>query len=295
MEKVKEKSKYGFLFAILKILGIIVGVVALILIALYFYIRVILGIDIFGIIGILKNLGSDYDPSKLLTNPVTQEITDQTFDKFDTAGLSGIYTYANGEYKINDDISSLPTATADISFTDAELCALLQTLLDSSVELAEGETLELEIKQVTFTDFKSMANGAKIKVNVVFYTSLSAVKTSLNVFPLTLITKYIPENAYISANFYVEQTGALTYTVTPDSMSINNLSKTQTSTVLSVIGSVIGEFDMFTLCEEIGNIMFNSLIGDSKTSGLVKELDVVGITSYSIDKVDSTIYFTMKI
>ena len=295
MEKVKEKSKYGFLLAILKILGIIVGVVALILIALYFYIRVILGIDIFGIIGILKNLGADYDPSKILTNTVTQEITDETFDKFDAAGLSGIYTNTNGEYKINDDISTLPTATANISFTDAELCALMQTLLDSSIELAEGEKLELEIKQVTFSDYKSMANGAKIKVNVVFYTSLSTVKTSLNVFPLTLITKYIPENAYISANFYVEQTGALTYTVTPDSMTINNLSKTQTSTVLSVIGSVIGEFDMFTLCEEIGNIMFNSLIGDSKTSGFVKELDVVGITAYSIDKVDSTIYFTMKI
>ena len=295
MEKAKERSKYGFLFAILKILGIIVGIVLLVLVGLYFYIRVILGIDIFGIIGILKNLGSDYDPSKLLTNPVTQEITDQTFDKFDNVGLSGIYTYEGGKYKINDDISSLPTATADISFNDTELCALLQTVLDSSVELAEGETIELEIKQVTFSDYKSMANGAKIKVNVVFYTSLEKLKASLNVFPLTLITKYIPEKAYISTNFYVEQTGDLTYTITPDSMSINNLSKSQTSTVLSVIGSVLGEFDMFTICEEIGNTMFNALVGDDKTSGLVKELNVVGITAYSIDKVDSKIYFTMKI
>ena len=49
MEKAKERSKYGFLFAILKILGIIVGIVLLVLVGLYFYIRVILGIDIFGI------------------------------------------------------------------------------------------------------------------------------------------------------------------------------------------------------------------------------------------------------
>jgi hypothetical protein len=168
-------------------------------------------------------------------------------------------------------------------------------LLDSSVELAEGETLALEVKQVSFSDYKSMANGAKVKVKVIFYTSLAKVKSSLNVFPLTLISKYIPENAYISSTFYVEQTGDLNYTITPQSMAVNNLSETQTSQVLSVIGSVLGEFDMFSLCEEIGNTMFNALIGDSKNSGLVKELNVVGINSYSFDLVQNKIYFTMKI
>ena len=182
MEEVKKENKFGFLFAVLKVLGIILAVVVVALGVLYFYVRVVLGIDIFGIIRIAKSLGSDFDETTLITSPVTETDMEQTFMQFDLAGLDGFYTEQDGEYKIADDLSSLSLATQDISFTDVQTCALLQNVLNATFELNQGVKLDFEIEQIKFSNFVSMANGGKVDVNMVLHTSLKELKTLINTF-----------------------------------------------------------------------------------------------------------------
>ncbi len=295
MEEVKKKGNYGFLFAVLKILAIVVGIVVVVLIALYFYVRVILGIDVFGILGIVKKLGADFDESKLLTHAIVQEDIDTAFDQFDLAGLSGIYRFEDNEYIINDDISSLPTATCDIAFKDKQLCGFLESIINSSLKLEEGVELNLNIKQLKFSNFRGLAEGAKVDVNIVFHTSIKEIKSVLNVFPLSIFAKHIPEDLYISTNFTVETSGNYGYIITPINMKVNNLSYKQTASAFNAIGKLLGKVTVYTFCEDIGNIVMDTLVGNDINSGFVKELDIVGIQGYAFELDGTDIKFVLKV
>ncbi len=294
MEETKKSSNLGFLFAILKVLGAIVGIVAVVLIGIYVYVRVVLGIDIFGIIKIVKNI-SNFDESTVITAPVTDTDKEQAFAQFDLAGLGDFYTVTDGQYTIRDDISSLPTASQDIALTDVQTCALVQSLIDSSLSLDQSLNLPITIKQIKFSNYVSMANGGKIDVNMVFHTSLKELKTVINTFPINLFIKYIPDDAYVSVNFSVEQTDALSYSITPKDISINNLTADQTAIVISVIGSALDGTNPQGLCKDIGNLVFQALVGNDEGTGLARELDVVGINSFAFEQDGNNIKFCLKI
>lgn len=295
MEGTKKTNNLGFLFAVLKILGAIIGIVAIVLIGIYFYVRVVLGIDIFGIIRIAKSLGSDFDESTILTTPVTDADIEQTFEQFDLAGLSGFYTESNGNYTINDDISGLPTASQDISLTGSQTCALVQGIINSSLQLDQNISLDVEIKQIKFSNYVAMANGGKVDVNMVFYTSLKELKAVINVFPVNLFIKYIPDDAYVNVNFSVEQTDDLSYTITPKDIALNSLTTTQTAMVVSVVGSVLDGMTANSLCKDIGNLVFQALVGSDEGTGLARELRVVGINAFAFEQVGNDIKFVLKI
>ncbi len=294
MEETKKSNNLGFLFAILKVLGAIIGIVAVVLIGIYVYVRVVLGIDIFGIIRIVKNI-SNFDESTMITAPVTETDREQAFAQFDLAGLSGFYTVEDGEYTIKDDISSLPTASQDIALSDVQTCALVQSIINSSLKLDQDLTLDLSIKQIKFSNYVSMANGGKIDVNMVFHTSLKELKTMVNTFPINLFIKYIPDDAYVSANFSVEQTDTLSYSITPKDICVNNLTPDQTAIVLSVIGSALDGVTSQSLCRDIGNLAFQALIGNDEGTGLARELDIVGINSFAFEQDGDNIKFVLKI
>lgn len=295
MEEAKKQNNLGFLFAMLKIIGIIVAVVAVVVLGIYFYVRVILGIDIFGIINIVKKMGKDFDETTMITTPITEDSTTLAFEQFDLAGLSGFYTVENGEYKINDDISGLTAATQEIQLTDVQVASLVQSLLNSSAQIGEDLELDITLKQITFSNLTTMANGNKVDVNVVFHTSLKELKSAINVFPVSLFIKYIPNDAYVSVNFSIEQTDATTYKITPKNIKLNSLTADQTSQVISVIGSVVGNTSSRALCEDIGDLVFQALIGNDNGPGLVRELDVVGITGFAFETVGTDIKFILKI
>ena len=298
MEETQKRSKYGFLFAVLKVVGIIVAIVAVILIGIYAYIRLALGIDIFGTISTLKKLGSDFEMSAIVDYEYTQTDVEQAFNQFDLAGISNIYTETNGEYAINPDYNGGGVVSSDIAFTDKQLAGFLQTFIKSSVLLEDSDNLALtlNVKQVKFSNYELLANGPKVDVNVVLYTSIKTIKSVMNIFPLSLFVNYIPDDLYVSANFSIQKTGVKTYSISPDHIKLNGLNETETFGLISLITNLMDGGDAYTLCQDIGDIMFQSLIcGDgADQAGLTSELSVVGIVDYNFEVIDEKICFVLK-
>lgn len=298
MEETKKSNKFGFLFAVLKILGIIVAAIAVVLIGLYLYLRIFLDIDIFAIIRTVKNLNK-YEITDIVTEPFDDADLDSTFSQFDLGGLSGIYTKsADGEYTINDDIEGLPEATSNIRLDGKQLAAFMDTVIASGLKLdGEDEEMAFSIKQVKLSDMKSLAGGPSVKMDMVIHTSIKALKSQLNVFPLTMIAKYIPEDLYISASFVVEQKGDLTYAITPDKVRLNNLSANDTSKLLSVLGTLNESqpMDMYSLSEDVGKTVMQALVcGPNGEAGFAKELAPVGINGFTFEQELGKIYFVFK-
>ena len=80
-------------------LGIIVAIVAVILIGIYAYIRLALGIDIFGTISTLKKLGSDFELSAIVDYEYTQTDVEQAFNQFDQFNQSTKTKFFNTSFK----------------------------------------------------------------------------------------------------------------------------------------------------------------------------------------------------
>lgn len=295
MEEVKKENKFGFLLAVLKVLGIMLAVIVLALGGLYFYVRVILGIDIFGIIRIAKNLGADFDETTIITAPVTETDIEQTFMQFDNAGLNGFYTVSDGKYTIAEDISSLTPATQDIAFTEVQTCVLLQNVLKATFEFNQDIKLDFDVKQIKFSNYVSMANGGKVDVNMIFHTSLKELKSLINTFPVNLFLKFIPDEAYVSLNFSIEQTDDFAYVITPINMSLNSLTTDQTAMIVNVIGSIFDGVNAQSLCKDVGNIAFQILLGSEEGAGLAKEMSVLGINSFAFQQVGNDIKLVFKI
>ncbi len=297
MEETKKKSNYGFLFAILKVLGIIVLVVALVLGGLYFYIRVILGVDIFGAINLVKKLGNDFEVSTIVDDPYSTTDIDNAFLQFDNAGLAGFYTKNGEDYTINEDISTLPQASQDIAFSSKQLAGFLHTFIESSLNVDGGDIgdIQLDVKQIKISNYQELANGPKVDMNIVLHTSIKELKATINIFPLSLLTKYLPEDIYIGVNFSITKTGELTYTIDPISMKVNGLSEKDTAALLNIVIKVIGGGDVYLLTNDIGKIVMQALVsGENGEPGITQELSVVGIADYTFENRQDGIYFVMK-
>lgn len=297
MEEVKKKNKYGFLFAILKVLAIALAVVAVVLIGLYIYIRATLGIDIFSAIRTVKKLGQDYNVSTVVDKPYDDSDIASAFLQFDNAGMSGFYTIQNGEYIINDDISDVENATQDIALTDKQLAAFLQTSLTSSLKISDGDIdLSFDIKQVKFSNFQVLETGSSVDMNVVMYTSAKLIKDELSVFPLTLLKKYIPDDIYVSATFRVQKNGSQSYIIEAISLKLNGLSASETVSLVGMF-SKLGDFgDAYTLSAELGKIVMQGLVkGENGESGFVKELAPLGISDFDFELINNNICFVFKI
>lgn len=299
MENTKKKSNYGFLFAILKILLGIVIVVVLILGGLYLYIRFALGLDIFGAIRSVKKLNNDFAIESVVDSPYETTDVDSAFAQFDNAGLQGFYTKdSEGNYTINDDISGLPMATCDIKLSDKQLAGFMQTFVVSSLKLdgEDIEDLQFEIKQAKFSNYRESGTGTIIDANIVLYTSISSLKDSMNVFPFTLITKYIPDDLYISADFSIQKTGTRTFSVEAISLKLNGLTADETATIMGILGKIADIGDSYELSAELGNTIMQALVcGKNGEAGLVTELSSVNIEDFNFEKDENEIYFVFKV
>lgn len=301
MEQTKKKSNYGFLFAILKVILGIVILVALVLGGIYLYVRIALGIDIFGAIRSVKKLGQDFQIETIVDSPFTDADSEGVEAQFDNAGLVGFYTKdADGNYTVKADISSLPNATCDIKLTDKQLAAFMQTAVISSLQL-EGEDvsdLSFEIKQVKFSNYKSSTTGPSIDVNIVLCTSITSLKKTLDVFPLSIVTKYLPDDLYISASFTAKKTGNKTFAVEGLGLKLNGLSESETATILDILGRASNLGDSYSISAEVGNTVMQALVcGKNGEAGFTTELAPLNIDDYNFEKdsESNTIYFVFKV
>lgn len=269
------------------IVSIVGGVVLLGTIAffgVYGWLRISYGIDLFATFQQLRVLGEEVNEEELCPN---------AFDENDMPDVQTLvnehaedlikYSVENGTYTV--DFDNLPAElNGIITLTDKQIGALLDTLVrqeyNNQIKVGD-ETLGLYVKQVII----DMKNEVPLLTTTVCL-NLEEIKEDMNGFPLNLVKGYIPNNLYISSSVLINRPGneAFAYSVTSDSLIINNLSSSDTKSLYNTANTFLkfGDLDDFNV--QIGQTLADALIGSETATGLAYSLKSVGASDYSFSK-----------
>jgi len=313
MAKVKkQRSCMGLL---LRAVIIIVIIAAVLLGGFWAFFQFGYGINVFDVIGKLQALNSKVDDTKLLNYDKDADLA-AFADVFNASGLNwGSYFDNNFEVDTTGG-TDYGTLTSDLKITGPQMAAFINSYLSSAAGQAaelQGESLSdmgLELWCINFGEVADNVNPITgethqtMVLNVVFSIDLSFLKDQFNVFPLTLFNGLIPAKLYINSTTVIEKTGALTdsgdiYTVSSQSVRINNLSANDTLSAAGIINKFTA-FDIEDLNTQIGQMFADLIIGGSGTSGtagggFAYSLVPVGAADFAFEQDGGGSYLVVKI
>ena len=272
---------------------VIVIVVAAIGCAGYFYVRSTFGIDLFNTIGQLNKLGEEVDEASLCPNAFSNaDMVDVQTEV--NKSVEDLITYTEEQgYSVNFD--NLPDEMKYIiKLTDKQVGALAQTVVTQEMHGkidVGGKQLGLELKQV---DFSEISDGNAL-FNAVVKVNLSSVKDEMSSFPFNLLKGMIPDSFYVSSTGYVKKgVGAFSYSVEHRSLTVNNLSATDTEDLFHTLDLVLQIGSAEILNEQIGETFLSSLIGSQTETGLAYSLRSIGASDYSFVTEGGVDYFVVE-
>ena len=278
------------LFTLLLLAIILVGSVAT---CGYFYIKKTYDIDLIKTVKELKTLSEPVNETTLCPNAFSdsdmvdvQTIVNQSVEDFIT------YSIEHG-YSVNYD--DLPDEMKYIiRLTDKQVGALAQTVvkqeIDGKINFG-GKDVNVALKQVEFSSIQTNS----VLINTVIAVDVTAFKLDVpDKFPFSYLKKFIPDTLYVSSTVKIDKGAtAFSYTVSHDSLTINNLSKADTEDLFRTLDIVlsVGTADSWNL--QIGRAIANALIGNDVDNGIAYSLKEIGATDYEFSQDTENAYFSV--
>ena len=113
-------------------------------------------------------------------------------------------------------------------------------------------------------------------------------------FPYSYLKKYIPDALYVSSTVKVEKGDtAFSYSITHESLTINNLSKAETEDLFHTLDVVLSVGLAETWNVQVGTTIANALIGNEENNGLAYSLCGIGATDYAFSQEGEVAYFSV--
>lgn len=293
----KEKTKKRTPFIIKFLISILSFVLFLSAIVAFAGIFVYKKYDV-NVISIVKDL-------KILNKPINEEesypnrFTDD--DMVDAKSIADtqlaglIIEKEGGGYIVNGNPGS--NLSADIKFTDKQICAILDNQIKNSEQGAYvtiGEVkLGLEIIQLVFENIDETNHTAD--VNLVIKLDMSEVKGKMKGFPFKMFKKKVPNNLYFSSRFKViHGNEKFSYSLESIELTINKLNKKQTNEVIRLLDVVLktGSADELNLA--LANPLMDGLIGNASNEGFAYSLKKYGANDYDFVTSGGANYFVVK-
>ena len=156
---------------------------------------------------------------------------------------------------------------------------------------------DLAVSQLKIYDVQTLAGGyTSAKVNVVVQVGLKELKDSLNVFPVNLITKYLPETLYINSTSTITMTSDFLHTVQYESFTLNNLSAENSAYLVNLINKFFNIGTVQDLGKNIGEYVTDILIGDiNSNEGFAYAFRPAGAKSCHFKYTNNTGYFVISL
>lgn len=263
----------------------------------YLYIKY--EINVFEVVNQIKILNEDVDINKLAPNVYSD--SDMESAKLVTdVGFDGLITYTEQEgYSISHD-SVTGNMSADLRFTDKQIGAIINNLIESQEEIniQIGSTVNLKdygfkVVQVQFSNVTETTTD----FNVVVKIDLTKLKQdNMNDFPLNWIRKGVPDSLYFSATATITKSiNAFEYTTEGKGLAINNLSSEETESIMRTINTFLKLGTAKDFSKIIVDTFVNVLIGDESNSGLAYSLKNAGAADFSFETDNTNNYFVIKI
>jgi hypothetical protein len=259
----------------------------------YFYIKETYDIDLIKTVKELKILSEPVNETELCPHAFSnsdmvdvQTIINESVENFIT------YTEEHG-YALNFD--DLPDEMKYIiRLTDKQVGALAQTVVKQEIGGKidfGGKSVEMALKQVEFSHLQENS----VLLNTVISVDITPFKVDMpNEFPFTYLKKYVPDTLYISSTVMVEKGAtAFSYTVSHDSLTINNLNKADTEDLFHTLDVALKVGSAESLNINVGGAIANALIGNETNNGLAYSLKEIGATDYEFSEETSIYYFSV--
>lgn len=245
---------------------------------------------------------------KIVNQPVDVEgLTPRAFATTDLADAKTVtdailthlidYNAATQTYTIPGGITDV--MAGDIRLTDKQIGAVLGNIVDSqpSIDVQIGGPVNLKdygfkIMQVTFDNIQAQSAD----FNIVVKLELTKVKESMTTFPLNWLANYVPKDLYISSTITVthDLNDAFVYTTEGKAMRLNNLTETQTESILKTANTFLQFGTAKQFSKTVADAFVNVLIGNQTTPGLTYGLGSAGATDYAFETDGTNNYFVIK-
>lgn len=271
----------------------IVAVIAIALLGVYIYVRASFGIDMFRTIGQLKTLNERVEESVVCPNAFSD--SDMLEVKTEVNGsVENLITYSEQSgYSVTlENISS--TMNSAIKLSDKQVGALMQTILGqvTSGEISVGgKNIPIELKQVKFSELSQ----GNVNVNCVVKLDITPFKADMKGFPFNYLSKYVPDNLYLSSSVTVlKGAEAFAYTTENAVLKINNLSAADTEDLFHTLDVVLKIGSASDIGGQLSTTLLGTLIGSQTQTGFAYSLKPIGATDYDFISLSQQIYFTVK-
>lgn len=271
----------------------IIAVVAIAVLGVYLYVRSSFGIDIFKTVGQLNTLNERVDESILCPNAFSDSDMQGVMSEVN-GSVENLITYSEQDgYSVTlENISS--TMDSDIKLSDKQVGALMQTIINQVTSdgiSVGGKSMPIELKQVKFSELSQ----GKVNVNCVVKLDVTPFKAEMKGFPFNYLSKYVPDNLYLSSSVTVVKGGeAFAYTTENAVLSVSNLSVSDTQDLFHTLDVVLKIGSASDMAEKLSTTLIGTIIGSQSQTGFAYSLKPIGATDYEFISVSDQIYFTVK-
>ena len=290
----KPKKQTNIFLTFLKILGIILGIIAFIVISLYCYLKFALGIDLIDIKRKLDLINKDVSESYIITNPYSSE--DISGSLIGIFGDDTIYNSQEGSQSLNLQEFYSKDLLEQAKITDKQFCALTNAFLNEFLKESDEDIINqnAQIKQIKFSNLINEGNKTKVDIQVIAKFDLSLIKNPLkkeNNAITKLLIKYIPDSLYFTDNFTMEvNLSDFSYSTKVNSFIINQLSQQDSSEIIKLYDRMFGQEKGFV--EEMHQMAIEYLFGTDSKKGLINSIN--GIDGFDFEDIENTIYMILK-
>ena len=256
-------------------------------------------VNIFSVLSSVGQLNNAVEVSTIAPKQITSADTESAVE-IANSSVVGLFTKDAGDenYHLND--SALPVMLSDIQFSDKQVCAIMNILMNGSdLEINFGDTTinlkeyDFELLQIAFSDLNTDENS--VKFNVVASISLTKFTQQMTSFTLSPVKSRVPEKVYLSSTVIVtKNSGAFNYSVESESLVVNTLAKDKVDEIFTLLDAFLKTGTSDQLNKTIGENFINALIGNSENTGFAYTLSEIGASDFAFVNVSDEIKFVIQ-
>lgn len=207
-------------------------------------------------------------------------------------------TFSESDYtSLTEKMENFGVSENALLLSDKEIAGYIDHSIKSDLEndkikenfngILEKATLTFE--QLDFYNISKKSSDARLSdVNIVVKLDITKLKEeNLNTFPKNLIAKMIPNELYFSIDFEIlrdlkeGEIYSENYKVQFKSIKINNLKDKDSKEFLDDINNFVKIGSSEELCEKVGSVVADTMIGSAENKGLYFSLKDTFAKSYS--------------
>lgn len=283
-EVVKRKNPW---LTVLKVVLIIVGSLALIVVGAFCFFKYYLGIDLLQIKQSINLLNKPYSYESVVTDAYSDDDIVSGFYKM--FGDNQIYTQQDGKYVFDKQEYETSTLLANANLTNKELAGIFNLYItEYGGESALGNSFKLsQIKLSNLTE-----DETSIHINSVVTFEINLLNTAEEN-SASFLLGFVPSTILISSNvtINISKENCFNFTLQNNGFTINNLSSTETNQILTTLKTLhmLNSTDDFI--NSFNTPIFSTLLGNDSATCFINS--ITGASSYQFVE-DEQIYFEIK-